>query len=377
MIRGMKSLGIIAEFNPFHQGHQYLIDKAMEETGSDVCVAVMSGNFTQRGIPAVQDKWTRAEAAVKQGVNLVVELPVVFSCSSAEYFARGGVDILEGFGCIDRIAFGSESGDIGELRRAADFLLRFDREIHQRVQDLVKAGEVYPKARQRAVEQIGGDFDLSALREPNNILAVEYLKRLRRIEPYTTRRKGDGYHQSASQIRSELAEREPERFARMSRIYWELVSSRILQTDGSRLEQMFSAGEGLGNKLKKEVRCASSAEQLIMRVKSKAYTHSRISRLLTQVLLDIDEPDAREGQPYIRVLAFDRTGAAFLKEMKKKECALLPVITNINKEAGRYPEIQKTLQKDILASDIYNIIAGKDLYACSDYVMRPNAADRR
>ena len=169
MIRGMKSLGIIAEFNPFHQGHQYLIDKAMEETGSDVCVAVMSGNFTQRGIPAVQDKWTRAEAAVKQGVNLVVELPVVFSCSSAEYFARGGVDILEGFGCIDRIAFGSESGDIGELRRAADFLLRFDREIHQKVQALVKAGEVYPKARQRAVEQIGGDFDLSALREPNNI----------------------------------------------------------------------------------------------------------------------------------------------------------------------------------------------------------------
>ena len=149
-------------------------------------------------------------------------------------------------------------------------------------------------------------------------MAVEYLKRLRRIEPYTTRRKGDGYHQSASQIRSELAEREPERFARMSRIYWELVSSRILQTDGSRLEQMFSAGEGLGNKLKKEVRCASSAEQLIMRVKSKAYTHSRISRLLTQVLLDIDEPDAREGQPYIRVLAFDRTVAAFFKGNEKK-----------------------------------------------------------
>ena len=151
----------------------------------------------------------------------------------------------------------------------------------------------------------------------------------------------------------------------------ELVASKILQMDVEQLKEIFGADEGLAYKLKKEVRYASSAEELMERLKSKVYTHSRISRMLTQILLDIKGDDVEHGSSYIRVLAFDRKGAKFLKEIKKRECNKLPILTNINKEAVNYPEIQKTLDKDILSSDIYNLICGKNLYKHSDYVVMP------
>lgn len=367
----MKSLGIIAEFNPFHQGHRYLITKAMKDTGSDVCVAVISGDFVQRGMPAVYDKWTRAQEAIKNGVNLVVEMPTVFACNSAEYFAEGGVGILEGFGCIDTIAFGSENGDLEELAAAADFLKKRDSELHRRIAELAKEGFAYPRARQQAVQELNPDFDEDLIKEPNNILAVEYLKQIKTMKPYTLKRRGYGYHQSATMIRKEMREENPEHFQRLDRSYWELVGAKILQTDSKRLEQVFSAGAGLGNKLKNEIRYVSSTEQLIERIKSKAYTYSRISRLLTHILLDIDEEAVAGSCKYIRILALDDVGAKFLKEMRKKECAKLPVITNINKEIRDYPEIEATLNKDILASDMYNIITKKDLYDYSDYIMKP------
>lgn len=367
----MKSLGMITEFNPFHAGHQYLIEKSMKETGAEVCIAVMSGDFVQRGNPAVYDKWTRAQAAVENGVNLVVELPVVFAVSSAEYFAKGGVDVLEGFGCIEHIAFGSESGNLQSLQQAADFLKESHEEMHQRIGKLTKEGMAYPRARQMAAEELAPDFDLQLIREPNNILALEYLKQLRTLRPHTVKRQGQGYHQSASTIRAEMMKEAPGRFQQIDRNYWNLVAAKILQMDSQRLEEIFSAGEGLGNKLKNEIRYASSTEQLIERIKSKAYTYSRISRLLSQVLLDIDEEAVQHACAYIRILAFDQAGARFLKEVKKKECASLPIITNINRELGNYEEIRATIEKDILAADLYHIITGKDLYDYSDFVVKP------
>ncbi len=367
----MKSLGIIAEFNPFHQGHQYLIEKAMKDTGSDVCVAVMSGNFVQRGTPAVADKWNRAENAVKNGVNLVVELPAVFAGNSAEYFAEGGVGVLEGFGCIDTIAFGSESGDLSALLEAADLLNTHHEEIHEKIQFLTKQGHSYPKARQLAVQELWPEFDENLIKEPNNILAIEYLKQIKTMQPYTLKRRGYGYHQSATLIREEMREENPEKFQRIDRSYWELVGAKILQSDSKRLEEIFSAGEGLGNKLKNEIRYVSSTEQLIERIKSKVYTYSRVSRLLTQILLDIDEQAVLGSAKYIRILALDDVGAKFLKEVKKKECATLPILTNINKELKECPQIADTLEKDILATDMYNIITKSDLYDYSDYIMKP------
>ena len=367
----MKSLGIIAEFNPFHQGHQYLIEEAMKQTESEVCIAVMSGNFVQRGNPAVADKWTRAEAAVKKGVNLVVELPAIYACNSAEYFAKGGVEILEGFGCVERIAFGSESGDIRELQSAADFLKNNDAEVHRRIQELTKQGVSYPAARQIAAEDMQPDFDVGLVSEPNNILALEYLKQLRTLEPFTIKRKGCGYHQSASMIRKEMTQENPGHFEQIDRTYWKLTAAKILQTDGRRLEEILSTGEGLGNKLKNEIRYASSVEELIGRIKSKAYTYSRICRLLTQVLLDIDKETMEQAAGYIRILALDHIGAKFVKEVKKRGCAALPIITNINKELTEHQEIRATLEKDILASDLYNLITERNLYDYSDFIVKP------
>ncbi len=371
MMRCMKSLGIIAEFNPFHQGHQYLIEEAMRQTASEVCVAVMSGSFMQRGSAAVSDKWTRAKEAVKNGVNLVVELPTVYAVSSAEYFAKGGVGILEGFGCIDVLAFGSESGDIGQLQSAAAFLKDKDEELHSRIQAFMKMGHSYPKARQIAAADLCLDVDETLIREPNNILALEYLKQLKTLNPLTIKRKGCGYHQSASMIRKKLADENPQAFAQMDRTYWALVAAKVLQSDSAELEKILSAGDGLGNKLKKEIRYASSTEELIGRIKSKAYTYSRISRLLTQTLLDIDKEAVENAKGYIRILAFDEIGAKFVKEMKKKECATLPIITNINRELFNHNDIQETLKKDILASDIYNIITKNNLYDYADFIVKP------
>lgn len=367
----MKSLGIIAEYNPFHEGHQYLIDRAMAKTGAEVCISVISGDFVQRGVPAAFDKWTRAAEAVKHGVNLVVELPAVFACNSAEYFAKGGTDVLEGFGCVDYIAFGSEHGDIEELKKAADFLNAHDDEIRDRIQALMKEGMSHPRARAEAVREMDGDFDPSLIESPNNILAVEYLKQIKTLEPVTVKRMGKGYHQSATEIRKELAQAHPERFQAMDEAYWKLAAAKILQTPAERLEQIFGAGDGLGHKLKNEVRYASSAAELAERMKSKAYTHTRISRLLTQVLLDIDEEAVSGGGGYIRILAFDRIGAKFIKEVKKKECWRKPLITNINKELGDFPQIRKALEKDILAADLYNLITDRDMYDYSEYIMKP------
>lgn len=367
----MKSLGIIAEYNPFHQGHRYLIEKTMRISGAEVCISVMSGNFVQRGTAAVFDKWTRARKAVENGVNLVIELPVVFACSSAEYFAGGGMEILEGLGCVDYLAFGSESGSIELLTESANFLKENHDKLHERIAEIVRKGESYPRARQRAIEEFAPDFNTDAIGEPNNILAVEYLKHNKSMTPLTVKRIGQGHHDSATAIRRELTAENEDKFRRIQENYWNMISAKILQSEGKRLEEIISSGEGLGNKLKNEVRYASSAEELIKLVKSKSYTHSRISRLLTQVLLDIDEKAVKEARSYIRILAVDSIGAKFVKEVKNKKCASLPIITNINKEIKDLDAVNPTLQKDILASDMYNIINGKNLYHYSDYVMKP------
>ena len=367
----MKSIGIIGEYNPFHQGHSYLIEKAMKSTGAEVCVSVISGDFTQRGTPAVADKWERARVAVENGVNVVVEMPVVYACNSAEYFAKGGVEILEGFGCVDYMAFGSECGDIDELKSVAAFLNDNDKVLHSRVSELIKHGNSYPKARLMAALEINPGFDEAILKEPNNILAIEYLKKIKDIEPVTIKRRGVGCHESAEAIRDSLYEKTPKIFDEMDNRFFKLLSAKILQSDGEYLETISSAGEGLGNKLINEIRYVNSTDQLIERIKSKAYTRTRISRLLTQVLLGISSDSVKNARSYIRLLALDDVGAKFIKEMKKNKYCKLPVITNINREKEEYPEIGPTLHQDILATDMYNIIAGKDLYDYSDYVKAP------
>ena len=390
----MKSVGIIAEYNPFHNGHKYHLEKSMENSGADVSVAVISGNFTQRGEPALLDKWTRAEIAVKNGVNLVVELPVLFAANNAGYFAKGGVEIFENLGC-DYISFGSESGNIDELLNISRETYKYRGEIDQAVRDAVKNGESYPKAQMEAVSRLLGEETSRVFDSPNNLLALEYLRFIKRAKPLTIKRKGSGYHElapkeniaSATGIRAMLTGGEdisglvPPITVEMLAKYkskigtpdelFPLIVEKIILSTSRELNSIFGAEEGLGNKMKANVRYWKNMDELIYDLKSKRYTRTRIARLLIMTLLGASRETVKMAQNYIRVLALDEIGAKYLKEIKKSEGCKLPIITNINKEAGLFPGIAKTLEKDILASDLYNLALGRDLYANSDYVKTP------
>ncbi len=367
----MKTIGIVAEFNPFHEGHKYLIEQAKADTDADICVVVMSGNFVQRGMPAAFDKWQRAKLAVEQGVNLVVELPAVYAVNSAEFFAKGAVEVLEGLGAVDIIAFGSESGDLDSLKEAAAFLKEKDGALKERIQTLMREGYAHPKAREIAVLEAEHSFDDALIKEPNNILGIEYLKQIRHMTPYTVKRKGKGYHESASEIRAQMERACPAYYRQIRDNFFAMTAMKILQMPVETLAGFAAADLGLANKMKKEIRYADSLESLVERLKSKVYTRTRITRLLAHILLDIHKEDVENAKSYIRVLAFDSAGAKFLKDLKKREVHTLPVITNINKEAGLYSEIKETLEKDIQSSDIYNLLTGENLYEMADYTQRP------
>jgi len=412
-----KVAGIIAEYNPIHDGHIYHLEKTREMSKADFVVAVMSGYFTQRGAPAVLGKWERARAAVDAGVDLVLEMPFMYACSSAEYFARGGVGVLAGLGCIDYISFGSECGDISILQKAASIFVDETEDYRAALKEALSEGKSFPVAREEAfASALENSYPtlkpsekqqlLEVIRQPNNILGIEYIKALELlknggfgdggfeyggfggcgegphgkvadplcvdIKPITVKRKGGGHHTTASELRAGMDIDQSGFFA--------LVRGVVLRCSVSELEQIASAGEGLGNKLKKEIRMAKDIEDLIKRVKSRRYTETRICRLLTQTLIGLKKQDLI-GAPslYARVLGLNEKGAELLRYIKKKESARIPVITNINKDVfGSEDErfsagssLRKSIDRDILAGDLYNLAFGFDLYSNSDYVARP------
>lgn len=396
-----RCVGIIAEYNPFHNGHRYHLEESKKQTGAEIAVAVMSGSFTQRGELAMTDKWSRAEMAVRNGVDLVVELPVVFGANSAGYFARAGVEILEGLKA-DWISFGSETGDMASLIALADKISSHEDRVQEAVKSSVKDGKSYPAARQAALSSFLTDAENDLLGKPNTILALEYLRAMKEAQPVCIQRKGPGYNEegqaagfaSASWIRHEISKgkdvsvllteetfailhelgEDPfalaDRMEAADRNLFQMAAQKILTCTAEELEQVASGGEGLGNKAKKELRYCSNLEELIARLKSKRYTRTRISRFIAQMLLGITEEMVDQAAPYVRVLAFNERGSRYLKLIKKEGCRL-PVITNINKDAQNHPEIQNTLAKDVLASDLYNLAMGKSLYENSDYVRQP------
>ncbi len=390
----MQAVGIIAEYNPFHNGHLHHLRQSMEQTGAEVSVAVISGNFTQRGSFAILDKWTRAEMAVRNGVNLVVEMPTLFACNNAGYFAKGGVEILENLG-VTHISFGSESGNIAELLRISREMQAHKDVIHEAVRAAVKEGQAYPRARAEALHRILGEDVSAVIDSPNNLLALEYLRFMKTAQPVTVRRQGTGYYDlepkgtmaSATGIRKTLADggdisrlvpdvtREM-LLAHRAKIMSEedlylLLIQKILTTPAEELNAIFGAEEGLGNKMKAGVRYWKSYDEIVEGLKSKRYTRTRIGRLLAMTLLGVRRSDIKHAQNYIRVLAFDETGSRYLKEVKKSGNCTLPILTNINREGGFSREIQRTLAKDILASDLYNFACGRDLYIYSDHVRKP------
>ena len=365
----MKTAGIIAEFNPFHDGHRYLIQRVREEAGAGRVVAVMSGDFTQRGYPAAEDKWIRAEKAVRSGVDLVLELPAVYSCASAPYFASAGVGILEGTGIVDLLAFGSESGEAEWFRSAASFFREHREQVNALTAELTRKGMSYPSAREQAARDLHAGFSLEELAEPNNILGLEYASCARTMELFTVRRRGSGHHETGTMLREKMRMRQPERFRQAEAAYFHLAAAKILETEESVLENVASAGGGLGHLLKKRIRDTGNVDELIDCVKSKVYTRTRISRMIAQTLLGVTKADLESGVLYARVLAAGEAGTAFLRQAA--EVSGIPILTNINREADRYPAIRRLLSVDILASDLYNLIWGNDLYQSSDFIKHP------
>lgn len=420
----MRILGIAAEYNPFHNGHKYHIEKSKALTEADCVAVVMSGDFTQRGEPAVLDKWTRAELAVKNGADIVFELPFIFACNRAAMFARGSMDILIGAGAT-HISFGSESGDIDELKEVSDRLSENEEKINDVRSQYMKEGISFAKANEFATEKILGSEYARLIKTPNNILAIEYLKRLSYlnklgcpVKPVTFRRQGSEYFDvnenagfaGATVIRqmihsnreafsnsadcfdltadngallSDIAKFVPDDVYKSlcgsfcqkhveeteDRLFM-LIRSEILKRTGEELSQIYCIGEGIENKFKKEILKAASLKEFISSAVSKRYTEAAIRRMLTYILLGmkINESDINL---YGRILAAGEAGRGMLRYIKNRDKSDIPIISNINKEAKSQLKISRTLGMDILASDMYNIITGRDLYRNSDRVKMP------
>lgn len=358
----MHVVGVIAEYNPFHQGHAYQLRAIRERFHDDVAiVAVMSGSFTQRGEAAVLDKWRRADLAVRGGCQLVLELPFLFACRSAQDFARGGVRLLQGLGCVDTLAFGAESPDLAPLMEAARAIdaPKTQAALHE----ALRAGASYAKALTAILQEASG-LAADLLRQPNNILAIEYLRALRGyapgIEPLLIARRGAGYHEaslgplaSASAIRGELAKAQPDfaslkdslpeatyaaiceafpaEIASTERLFRPLLA-RLLTMQGRELEAIFGLQEGLANRLLAKSQQSRTLQELIAGMVTSRYPASRISRIVPHLLLGTGERAAREaaetGPLYARVLAFDEVGRELLHTIKERSA--LPLITKVS-----------------------------------------------
>lgn len=408
MIKIMKILGITVEYNPFHNGHKYHLEKSLEAVGADYTVAVMSGNFTQRGEAAILDKWTRSRLAVENGIDLVVELPFVFACNRAENFARGAVDILSGIGAT-HISFGSESGELEKLQALTDALSEHEGQITERRSIFMQQGNSFAKSNQLAVEEILGKEDAALLLKPNNILALEYLKRMlywknqgKAIQPVTVKRHGSGYFDGneeegfagASYIRSlsnaeEMGKYVPEnvKVALADRMtmkgetpqiddrdieeeLFQLVKVLIIRSSAEELAEIYCMGEGFENRFKREIIKASDMKEFLSAMVSRRYTEAAIRRLMVYILAGLKGRQRTEAV-YARVLAANEKGRSLLRTVKKQERNSIPVITNINKETALSQEMRDALHYDSLASDMYNILHGRDLYAFSDKVIMP------
>lgn len=360
----MRTVGIVAEYNPFHNGHQYQLTEAKKRCGAQGAVAVMSGGFVQRGDIAICDKWTRATMAVAGGIDLVVELPVVYACQSAEFFARGAVALLEEIG-TDYISFGAETEDVSALTQVA-YLLKNPPEFYTELfHKCTAGGDSYPSARAKALAEIGY---AGILDTPNNILAVEYLKAIKgTMKPVPVLRKGsqhDGYG-SASYLRELLAKGGditpfvPKSTVDllqgaiqrgMAPITLDALESAILAVlrtiPTERLAVIRDVSEGLENRIKRAALENVTLMDTIDAVKTKRYTHSRIRRIMLNTLLGITKETETWQPQYIRVLAMNDTGRQILRDVRKK--TKLPVIT---KTADA--ETSPMLELDFTATDVY------------------------
>ena len=411
----MGAIGIVAEYNPFHTGHALQLARTRELLGADLpAVAVMSGSWVQQADCAIADKWTRAKLALMGGVDLVLELPTVWAMASAESFARGAVSILNAAGVVEYLSFGSESGDMEQLRRVAACL--DGGEYPALLKEQLNRGLSFPAARQRAAEQLLGT-DAAVLSRPNNTLGIEYLRALHAlgspIRPVTVKREGAGHNEaavfsgqmsqeeadqlfwqhnttlSATAIRGYLTEGEWERMApylpqgglellresapelpvlaRLERAILARVRTMSAE-DWGRLPDA-GAAEGLPNRLERAGRTCTSMAEFFDLAKTKRYTHSRLRRLVLWAFLGLTAADVPGAPPYLRVLGFSARGQELLKEMKKQ--AALPILTK-PAQAKDLPEPGRRLfQLESRCTDLYDLCRAAPRPAGEEWTRSP------
>ncbi len=410
----MKITGIIAEYNPFHNGHAYQIAKIKEETDSDYVIVAMSGDFVQRGEPAITDKYERTRMALSCGADLVLELPALFSCASAEYFARAGVALFTRMGCIDYLCFGAENADLSRLNKIADILADEPRSYQDALNRYLREGKNFPAARILALksylsaESSGTALETeqlaSLLSTPNNILGIEYLKALKicrsQITPYPILREGAGYHDtdillknaSASAIRQTLkqaaasdaapdlaalsAAMPPEAFRIFSEhpaspAYLEaddfsgILNYLLLFYPAEALACFADCNIEIANRLKKNLREFSSFTQFAALIQSRDITYARMSRIFTHILLHMTAEDYEQAKqlgyvPYLRPLGFKKSSSDVLGEIKKHtDIPLIGKLANARQTLS--DDACRLLEKDIFAADLYEqILAQKN-----------------
>lgn len=353
----MKVCGVIAEFNPFHQGHAYLLEQARKQTGADVIVVVMSGNWVQRGEPAIEQKWSRAKAALHHGADVVIEMPTAVSCQSTDLFARGAVEILQKVGCDD-LAFGCEGGDVVFFKEAVSQRQAIEKEISSFVEEnrsLTFASQLT----QLAIQKFGEKSELvEALQSPNQQLGLAYAvenangEHPMQLVPIT--RVGSGHlddaleetaFASGTALRKALKENREDIVlrAQLSYIrfdeseyqndwsyYWPLLKSIVLRSTDEELRAIYQMEEGIENRLKEAVRTTSSIEECLQFLKNKRWSWARLQRLLVYVLIGVTKAAMEDywsrGIEQGVVLGFTPKGQEWLKRMRKVESFQL--ITN-------------------------------------------------
>ena len=392
----MKTVGIIAEYNPFHNGHAYQLAAAKKMTGADYCIIVMSGDFVQRGAPAIMDKYIRAQSALTNGADLVLELPVCYAVSSAEYFASGAVALLDKLGVTDTLCFGSECGDTKALSTFADALLAETPEFQRILKQQMKQGATYPQARNHALSVTEPHLTgtLHVLQSPNNILGLEYIKAIKKrqssIQTYTLNRLGAGYHaagletshSSALAIRESISERQDIRYIKeqvptdvytameeafghtfpiLPDDFSSLLPYKLLLEQDSGYSTYLDIDTSFSDRLIHMLPSYTDYSSFCEQLKTKNMTYTRVSRNLLHILLNIYRKDMESFRNedyvyYARILGFKKEAEPLLGAVKERsEIPLLSKLADadnlINQKNG-----QKMLDIDIRAGHIYSLL---------------------
>ncbi|MDN3014868.1 nucleotidyltransferase [Paenibacillus sp. BSR1-1] len=382
----MKAVGLIVEYNPFHNGHAFHLQAAKEAAEADVVIAVMSGDFLQRGEPALVSKWHRARMALLNGVDLVFELPYRFAVQKAETFANGAVSILDEAGC-ESLCFGSESGDISLFHQTVDFLEENQKILDENIKRFINTGVSYPKAMAMAFGHLTDSGRYLDLAKPNNILGFQYIKAIHNqkssIRPLTVARKNADYHDehfasetiaSATSIRKAIFSEDDHKtdisqyvpiptkrllfdyFQKYHMFhqwenYWSYLQFQLIQVTPEQLKEIYEVEEGLENRLISAAIESNSFHEFMQKIKTKRYTWTRLQRLCVHILTNTKKTDIAglsDKAQYLRLLGMTEKGKEYLNRMKKQFS--LPVVSKLSSHK------EKNIIHDIKAARIYSMV---------------------